>query len=77
MTTGTSLSSRSVLQDREAVHVGQPEVEDHEVGLLTADKGQALCPGRGGHDPISLVAKADLDEIDDARLVVDDRDERR
>ena len=64
-------------QQRDAVHVGHPDVEQHEVGLLA--RGRAARGGRVGRD-LDLVAllREDLGEQSpDIGLVIDDENSRR
>ena len=62
------------LHDREAVAVGEHDVEHHEIG---PERGRGLqCVGAGARDldGESLVAQGGRDEVGDVRLVVDDED---
>ena len=64
-------------QQRDAVHVGHPDVEQHEVGLLA--RGRAARGSRVGRD-LDLVAlfREDFrEQPPDVSLVVDDQNSRR
>ena len=65
------------LHEREAVVVGQPDVEDHQVGPEVHDGVARLLRGAGGLDREALVLERHRDEIGDGALVVDDEDSVR
>src|SRR5271157_6623856 len=58
-----------------AVHAGHHDVEENGVGLVLDGAGQALGAGVGHHDlPAGHALKAELDNLADVCLVVDDQD---
>ena len=62
------------LHDREAVAVGEHDVEDHEVGAECRRRLQGVGAGAGHLDVEAFVAQGGRDEVGDVRLVVDDED---
>ena len=62
------------LHDREAVAVGEHDVEHHEVGAERRRRLQRVGAGAGDLDVEAFVAQGGRDEVGDVRLVVDDED---
>ena len=62
------------LHDREAVAVGEHDVEHDEVGAERLGRPQGVGAGAGDLDVEAFVAQGGRDEIGDVRLVVDDED---
>ena len=60
------------LGDAEAVHVGQHDVEDDQVGLLFEDRGDRLRTVADRAHGEAGEAEAGGEEVADVRLVVDD-----
>ena len=73
---GTSVHPRMRSADLEPVDVGQPEVEDDDVGRGRRGHGQALAPGRRGGDVVAPGLEAEAQGAQQARVVVDDQDAR-
>ena len=62
------------LGDLEALHVGQHDVEHHEVRVEAAHRRERVAPGARRLDLEALEAQRHRDDVDDVRLVVDDED---
>ena len=62
------------LQDVEAVHLGEPDVEQHEAEVLGLEQGQPGLARLGRPDDEALVLEDALERGPDARFVVDDQD---
>ena len=60
--------------DLDAVDVGQPEVEDHEVGRLGRGQVDGLQPGGGAEHPLALALQRPAQGMEHLRLVVDHQD---
>ena len=58
----------------EAVHVGEHDVEDAEVGLVVAGDLERLGAARGGGDVEPGVAQGRREELTDVGLVLDDEE---
>src|SRR3954447_26001758 len=61
-------------QDLEAIHPGQPDVEDHEVGRLARRDLEPLLPGACDRDLVPLLLEGVLDATRDRVFVFDDED---
>ena len=59
-----------------AVHIGQAEVEDDQVGRRIGDQPQRLVAGGGVQHLVARRFERRLEETHDLRLVVDDQDAR-
>ena len=66
-------SSRSRLDHREAVHVGQHHVEHHQVGALAGDGGQRVGAGGRGDDLEADEPQGGGEQLPDVGFVVDDQ----
>ena len=60
-------------QHLEAVHPGHLDVEQHQVGTLALDGGDALLPGRRADELVVLVLEDHPQRVADRGLVVDDQ----
>ena len=60
--------------DLEALHVGQHDVEHHQLRLERRCGGERLPARRGGLDLEALEAQRHREHVEDVRLVVDDED---
>src|SRR6185437_7374324 len=58
--------------DAEAVHVGQPHVEDDQVGAVALHGGEAVRAGRRDLDPIARLAQLQLEDARNRGIVLDD-----
>ena len=61
-------------QDLEAVHPGEADVEDHEIGRLARGDLEAFLTGAGDRDLVPLLLEGVLDAARDRVLVFDDED---
>src|SRR3954471_6870100 len=61
-------------EDLEAVHPGQADVEDHEVGRLARRDLEALLARAGDGDLVAFLLKGVLDATRDGMFVFDDED---
>src|SRR5581483_7913172 len=58
----------------DAVHVGQPEVEDHKVGMVPGRQLDALVTGLGQIDFVTMGFETDTESPAHRKLVLDDED---
>jgi len=63
--------------DIEAIHVGQPEVEDDEIGRMLADHVERGARVQGGSDGIALALQARMQKAKNCRLIIDDENTKR
>ncbi len=63
-------------QHLETVHLGHHHVEQHEVGRLCLERGEALIGAAGLADDIAVHLEVDAHELAQLLVVVDDQDER-
>ena len=63
-------------EEREAVLIRETDVQDHHVRRPLTQRTESFRGGGRRDDGISLLAQADLDEIDDPGLIVDHEHER-
>ena len=61
-------------EDLEAIHPGQPDVEQDEVGGLGRRELEALLAGAGHGDLVAFLLERVLDSARDGVLVFDDQD---
>ena len=71
---GTSLHWRMPPAHLHAVEVGQPEVEDDDVGRADGGLGDALLPGGGHQHVVPERAQADAQDAQQGLVVVDGED---
>ena len=70
-----SIRRKELLGHREAVHVGQLDVEEHEIRAEPLDRLEGRAPVFGLADDLEPVGeKQSLDRRTKARMVVDDQD---
>jgi hypothetical protein len=62
--------------DVEAVQIGQPEVQNDEVGLPGRSLEEPVLAGLGLDDAVSLAREGRAEEAADRRLVLDDQHHR-
>jgi hypothetical protein len=55
----------------EAAHVGQDDIQQHEVGPAAAQHLECLGPAGGGQHGVVVRSQVLGQEVDDARFVVD------
>ena len=60
--------------DREAVAVGQAQVEDDRVRPIVRDCGERLVAAAGAHDVVARIRELDLEHARDGLVVLDDED---
>ena len=65
-------AGRPLAQQRDAVDVGHPDVEQHEVGHLAGARGARLRGVGGDVDVVAFLGEDLLEQAADVRLVVDD-----
>ena len=70
------MRARIVCQQFEAVHVGQAEIEDDEIGLVLEQLQRGLAVGRV-ENVVALGGEPHAQQLADRRLVVDDQDLER
>ena len=61
-------------QDLQTVYVREPQVQQHQVGAVGEEEGQALSAGIGRDGPVVIGGQGPADEIADGPLVLDDED---
>ena len=71
---GTSPIGLRPADDRQAVDLGQHQVEDDEPRRVLLDRAERGPAVAGGHDPEALALEVRPDESDDLGVVVDDED---
>ncbi len=64
----------NLLQHFEAIAVGKPDIQQHDIVGGVTDQHQALAAGCGSGDEVALFAQDLFQRIADLRLVVDDED---
>ena len=60
-------------QNLQAVHVGQTQVQQHQIGAVGEEQGQAFLAGVGGDGAVVVGAQGPADEVADGPLVLDDK----
>ena len=75
-TMGTCDQPSSFVDDGQAVYAGQPEVEQHDVGMMTGGQLQRLLSCHGEVDVVAVPVQVHRHGPADRRLVVDDEDPR-
>jgi hypothetical protein len=63
---------RQATRDLKAIHVWQHHIQHHHVRMAPPDQVQRLPAGPGRLNPETVMTKSHRDDIDDARLIVDD-----
>ena len=60
-------------EDVQPVHVGQAQIQNHQIRAVGGDHGKPLRPGAGLDGLIALAVQHGGDELGDALLVLDDQ----
>ena len=71
---GTSPAAPQLATDLEAVHLGQHQVQHHEVRIAALVLDQGLLAVARGDDVEALLLQVQPHQLDDVALVVDDED---
>ena len=74
--TGSAVHCAQPLHHLDAVHVGQAQIQDHELGLAVRGCGQARLPGLGFVNLEPWAAEARAQKAADLRIVLDHDDDR-
>ncbi len=62
------------LADLEAVHLGQHQVQDDQIGMLRLHVPEAVQAGHGDAGPVASLLQIQLDQFEDVFLILDDQD---
>ena len=73
---GVELPLAHPRQRRQAVHPGEPDIEQHDVVGLTGQTLEARLAAVDGVDAVALVAQHSAERAADARFVIDDQNGR-
>ena len=63
-----------LLKDLHAVHVGQPQVQQDQVGAVGEKQGEPLLPAEGRNGFIVVGVQRPADKVADGALIFDDQD---
>ncbi len=70
---GTWLHSRQAACHLHAVHIGQTQVENDDVGMFAGDSAECLFPA-GGFQDDELAAQGGFQKAADGALIINNKD---
>ena len=73
MMIGTSLEARNLSDRRQPRHLGQHQIEQHEVERLFAEKGDGLLSIASDRHVETLAVEADGQRIDEGLFILDEQ----